>query len=366
MAADAERSGSPAASVPHGLQVAVAWAWRLVLLSGAVVLLGWALGRVLLLTASFAGALLLTALLQPLAARLHRAGAPRRLAAGGVFLGFVAVVALVLGTLGAVVASQLSDVGRSLSLGTEELLRTLQSWGVPIGEQRLDRLREQVQDALRSGGGGVVSGALTAVGTLLDVVSGALLALFITLVLLLDGRGVWEWVLRLLPRPARVPADEAGQRAWEAVTAYLRGITVVALTDATLVAVALLLIGVPFVAPLAVLTFLGAFLPYVGAATAGLAAVAVALVSQGALAALLTLGAVLLVQTLDGYVLEPLVLGKAVRLHPLAVVLVITLGGLLAGIGGAVVAVPLAGALNEAIVHLARRQRGTTDATSGA
>jgi putative heme transporter len=187
------------------------------------------------------------------------------------------------------------------------------------------------------------------------VLSGAVLALFIALVLLLDGRAVWRWVLRLFPRPARAPVDEAGEVAWRSLTSYVRGIAVVALTDATLVAVALLLIGVPSVAPLAALTFLGAFLPYVGAAAAGLTAVAVALVAEGTTAALLTLGAVLLVQTLDGYVLEPLVLGKAVRLHPLAVVLVITLGGLLAGIGGAVVAVPLAGALNAAVVHLAQR-----------
>ncbi|CAA9320206.1 MAG: hypothetical protein AVDCRST_MAG07-1149 [uncultured Frankineae bacterium] len=181
------------------------------------------------------------------------------------------------------------------------------------------------------------------------------LALFILLVLLLDGRTVWEWVLRVLPRPARQPADGAGTQAWHAVTGYMRGIVVVALVDSTLIALALLLIGVPAVAPLAALTFVGAFLPYAGATTAGLAAVAVALVAKGPVAGLLVLGAVVLVQMIDGYVLEPLVLGKAVRLHPLAVVVVITLGGLLGGIGGAVVAVPLTGAINAATVHLRAR-----------
>jgi predicted PurR-regulated permease PerM len=337
-------------SVPPGVEVAVAWVWRLVVLGVGVVLLGLALGRVFLLTASFAGALLLTALLQPLAGRLHRAGMPARVSGAAVFLAFLAVVGAVVTTLGVVVAAQLPDVGRALSQGVDQVLSWLRSAGVSVDQQRLGSLRGRLASAQSSGQ--LLTGLLTAVGTLVDVVSGLLLALFVTLVLLLDGRRVWEWVLRLVPRGGRQPADGAGGEAWAALTAYMRGILVVALTDASLVAVALLLIGVPSVAPLAVLTFFGAFLPYVGAATAGLAAVVVALVSQGPTAALLTAGAVLAVQMLDGYVVEPLVLGKAVRLHPLAVVVVITLGGLLAGIGGAVVAVPLTAALNAAVVHL--------------
>ncbi|MDP9435062.1 MAG: AI-2E family transporter [Actinomycetota bacterium] len=351
----------PPVVVPRGVEVAVAWTWRLVLLAGGVVLLGLALGRVLLLTAAFAAALLLTAVLHPLVVRVQHAGVPRRLAAAAVFLAFVAVVAVVLATLGAVVGAQLSDLMGSLSQAGDRLLRALQSSGLPVDQRQLDRLRGQSGAGLQ---GGVVSGAVTAVGTLLDLVTGAVLALFIVLVLLLDGRTVWGWVLRVLPRAARQPADEAGTAAWQALTGYMRGILVVALVDATLIAVALLLIGVPAVAPLAALTFLGAFLPYAGATIAGLAAVAVALVAEGPVAGSLVVGAVVLVQMVDGYVLEPLVLGKAVRLHPLAVVVVITLGGLLAGIGGAVVAVPLAGGLNAAVVHL-RRQTLTPGAAVG-
>lgn len=342
-------------SVPSSVDVAVAWTWRLAVLLGGVVLVGLVLGRVLFLTASFTAGLLLTALLQPLSGQAQRRGLPRRLAAVGVLVAFLLLVGVGLTTLGGVVAAQVGDLGAALSDGRDRLLDALRSAGLSQGQ--LDRLREQAGGALSSGGGGVATGALSAAATLLDVLSGAGLALFVALVLLLDGRTVWEWVLRLLPRSAQQPADEAGRRAWESVTSYVRGIAVVALVDASLIAVALLLLGVPAVAPLAALTFVGAFLPYVGAALAGLAAVAVALVDGGAVLALATLGAVLAVQTVDGYLLEPLVLGKAVRLHPLAVVVVITLGGLLAGVGGAVVAVPLAAAVNEAVVHLVRRGR---------
>lgn len=352
-----------ASSVPRGVDVAVAWTWRLALLLGGLVLVGLVLGRLAFLTASFTAGLLLTALLQPLSDRLQRARVPARVAGVGVLLGFLLLVGLALATLGRVVATQVGDVGTALSDAGDRLLQSLRGSGLPVSDQQLDQLRQQATDGLSSGA--AASGALTALGTLLDLLSGLGFAVFVALVLLLDGRTVWEWVLRLLPQEAREPVDGAGERAWQSVTSYVGGISVVALVDASLVALALLLLGVPSVAPLAALTFLGAFLPYVGAATAGLAAVAVALVDQGGAVALATLGAVLLVQTVDGYVVEPLVLGRAVRLHPLAVVVAITLGGLLAGVGGAVVAVPVAGAVNEAVVHLAGRSRAAATPSAG-
>ena len=281
-------------TVPQAVDVAVAWTWRLDLLAGGIVLLGIALGRVLLLTAAFAAALLLAAVLHPLAGRARRLGLSHRLAAVLVFVLFLTTVVLVLVTLGGVVAAQLGDLTSGLSQATEQLLRALQSAGLPVEQRQLDRLREQGAGALQNGG--ALSGALTAVGTLLDLISGAVLALFILLVLLLDGRTVWDWVLRVLPLPARQPADEAGTQAWHALTGYMRGILVVALVDSSLIALALLLIGVPAVAPLAALTFLGAFLPYAGATIAGLAAIAVALVAVGPVAGLLVVGAVVLVK----------------------------------------------------------------------
>lgn len=338
--------------VPAGLDVAVGWTWRLLVLAAGVGVLGLLVQRLALVVGAFLAGVLLTALLQPAAAGLTRRGLPHALSATLVFLGFLTALGLGLYVLGGALVEQLQGLAERLSGGVADLQDLVVDSGLPITPADVEVLAGRFTDALADGD--AAGGALTLAGLVGDLLSGLLLALFVLLVLLLDGSRVWRWTVTRLPRSGQARTDEAGHAAWHTFVGYLRGISLVAAVDASLIALALLLLDVPFVLPLAGLTFLAAFVPYVGASVAGSVAAAVALVDGGVVTALAVVAAVLVVQTVDGYVLEPLVVGKAVDLHPLAVVLAISVGGVLAGVGGAVVAVPLTAGLNTFAVHLAR------------
>jgi len=183
----------------------------------------------------------------------------------------------------------------------------------------------------------------------------ALLSLFILLCILADGGGIWRWTTRLFPQRARPAVDGAGRAGWVAVINYARTQLLVATIDATGIALGAFFLGVPLPIPIGVLVFLGSFIPIVGAVVTGTVAIFLALVYNGPLNALAMLAVVLGVQQLEGHVLQPLLMGSAVKVHPLAVVLVVAGGALIAGIPGALFAVPLAAFINVVTVYLANR-----------
>lgn len=187
---------------------------------------------------------------------------------------------------------------------------------------------------------------------MVEFLTGMLLAMFSTLFLLYDGARIWQWTLKLVPAQARPGVAGAGPRAWRTLTAYVRGTVIVALIDAIFIGLGLFFLDVPLAVPLAVFIFLFAFIPLVGAVTSGALAVVVALVTQGPFTALMVVIVVLAVQQIEGHVLQPFILGRAVRVHPLAVVLSVAAGGMIAGIGGAVVAVPLVAVTNKVVGYL--------------
>ncbi|MFP5218996.1 MAG: AI-2E family transporter [Actinomycetes bacterium] len=352
----------PAAeAVPSGVRVAAAWAWRLLIIVAAIAVVGAVLVRLYLLTGAFAAALLLAAGLQPLAARLVRAGVPRLVAAWLTLLGFLGVLGLAGWLIGRAVMDELDDLQASVVEGIDRVRDWLVTGPLALGSGEIDDFADRVISSLTDDSSRVTDEVLTVATTATHVVTGVLLSLFILFFLLADGRQVWLWTTRLLPRHARLRVDEAGQASWSTLTAYVRGIVVVALCDAVLIAIVLWVVGVPLVLPLAALTFFGAFVPVVGATVAGTAAVLVALVDQGVTAALVVGAAVLAVQWIDSDVLQPIVVGRAVEVHPLAIGVGVTLGTLVAGIGGAVVAVPLIAAVNTAVVSL----RGGADGDTG-
>ncbi|AQU66759.1 AI-2E family transporter [Streptomyces niveus] len=342
----------PVAAIPWGMRVAAEAAWRLVVLAILLWVLMKIISTVQLVVMAFVGALLVTALLQPTVARLKKWGLPRGLAtAVTAFAGFI-----VMGLIGWFVVWQVVEnidvLSDRVTDGIDELKRWLLNSPFHVTEQQINDLAKSLSDAIGTNTEEITSAGIQGVTVVVELLTGILLAVFSTLFLLYDGRRIWEWSLRLFPAAARPGLAGAGPRAWRTLTAYVRGTLIVALIDAVFIGLGLYFLDVPLAVPLAVFIFLGAFIPLVGAVISGALAVVVALVTQDVFTALMVLIVVLAVQQIEGHVLQPFILGRAVRVHPLAVVLAVATGGLVAGIAGAVVAVPLVAVTNTVVGYL--------------
>ncbi|MFE2013976.1 AI-2E family transporter [Streptomyces sp. NPDC059491] len=342
----------PVAAIPWGMRVAAEASWRLLVFAGTVWVLMKVISSVQLVVLAFVAALLVTALLQPTVAMLRRKGLPRGLATAVTAVsGFV-----VMGLVGWFVVWQVMDNIDNLSDrvrdGIEELKRGLLNSPFHVTEQQINDIAKNLSDTIGANAEQITSAGLQGVTVVVEAITGILLAMFSTLFLLYDGKKVWEWTLKLVPAQARPGVAGAGPRAWRTLTAYVRGTVLVALIDAVFIGLGLWFLDVPMAVPLAVFIFLFAFIPLVGAVVSGALAVVVALVTNGLFTALMVLVVVLAVQQIEGHVLQPFILGRAVRVHPLAVVLAVAAGGLTAGIGGAVVAVPLVAVANTVVGYL--------------
>ncbi|WP_329379858.1 AI-2E family transporter [Streptomyces sp. NBC_01351] len=342
----------PATVVPWGMRVAAEVSWRLLLLAGMLWVLMKVISEVRLVVLAFAAAMLVTALLQPFVVRLRRLGMPRGLAtAVTAILGFV-----VIGLVGWFVVWQVMENLDDLSNRLREGINELKSWALDspfhVTEKQINDIAKNLSETIGTNTEQITSAGLQGVTVLVEVLTGMLLAMFSTLFLLHDGKKIWTWALGLVPAAARPGVAGAGPRAWRTLTAYVRGTVLVALIDAVFIGLGLYFLDVTMAVPLAVFIFLFAFIPLVGAVISGALAVVVALVTQGPVIALAVLGVVLAVQQIEGHVLQPFILGRAVRVHPLAVVLSVAAGGMIAGIGGAVVAVPLVAVTNTAVGYL--------------
>ncbi|MFD5568352.1 AI-2E family transporter [Streptomyces cadmiisoli] len=347
----------PAQAVPWGVRVAAEAGWRLLVLAGTVWVLMRVISAVQLVVLAFVGALLITALLQPTVARLRRYGVPRGPATVlTAILGFV-----VMGLIGWFVTWQvmenIGNVSDQVQDGIDELRRWLLDSPFHVTDKQINDIAENLRDAVGANTDQITSAGLEGVTVIVEALTGILLAVFSTLFLLYDGRRIWEWTLKLVPAAARPGVAGAGPRAWQTLTAYVRGTVIVAMIDAIFIGLGIYFLDVPMAVPLAVFIFLGAFVPLVGAVVSGTLAVVVALVTQGVFTAVMTLVVVLAVQQIEGHILQPFILGRAVRVHPLAVVLSVAAGGLVAGIGGAVVAVPLVAVTNTVVGYLRAHSR---------
>ncbi|GGT29849.1 MULTISPECIES: AI-2E family transporter [Streptomyces] len=356
------RAADPAAAVPWGVRVAAEAGWRFLVLAAAVWVVMQVIGSVRLVVLAFVAAMLVTALLQPTVARLHRAGLSRGLATAVTALCGFAVLGLIGWFITWQVLDNLGNLSDRLQEGIEELKRWLLNSPLHVTEQQISDIASSLSDAIGTSTSEITSTGLQGVTVLVEVITGMLLAMFCTLFLLYDGPRIWRWTLGLVPAAARPGVSGAGPLAWRTLTAYVRGTLIVAFIDALFIGVGIYFLGVPLAVPIGVVIFLASFVPLVGAVVSGALAVVVALVTQGVFTALMTLLVVLVVQQIEGHVLQPFILGRAVRVHPLAVVLAVATGGLVAGIGGAVVAVPLVAVGNTVIGHL-RAHAGENGAT---
>ena len=343
------------AEVPWALDLAAAWAWRFLVISAAGLAILWVLAFFVVVTLPLVIAMLIAALVSPVVRLLARVGVPAGVGAGLVVLGGLGVVGTLLTFVGTQVVRGAYDLADQVASGLEEIRIWLRDGPLNASDSQINGWLEEAQQALaqRSREGEVVTQVTELGAALGHVLAGFFIVLFATYFFLADGRRIWSWVVRLFPRGARERVDASGHIAWFSLTKFVRATVMVAFVDAVGVMIVAAILGLPLVLPIGVLVFLGAFVPMVGATIAGAVAVIVALVSQGPFTALLMLGGVILVQQIEGHVLQPFLMGRFVSLHPLGVIVAIACGVLVAGIAGALVAVPLAAVVNAVVQHLA-------------
>jgi predicted PurR-regulated permease PerM len=354
MGGPGEGTGGPEGtrSVPGWLRTGAAWAWRLLLLGAALYAVARVAEVLYIVVVPCAAALLLTALLEPAARRLRRMGLPSLAAT---WCTLMATAALLTG-VGLLISDRVSADYPELVTETKHTTQQVRSWlaGPPfhLNGGRLQNSLNELPHFLSQHKGLVEGTVLTGGRIAAEIAAGLVLTLFITFFLLKDGDRIWAWLIKELSEPAARKADRAGRAAWNTVVAYMRGTVAVAAIHGVVIGVALWIMGVPLVVPLAVLIFLAAFVPLVGLLVAGALAIVVTLAAKGWVDAVILLGILIVEDQLEGHLLQPQVVGRAVRLHPLAIILALAVGTVVAGIPGAVVAVPVVAVITRAVPEL--------------
>ncbi|HYN29707.1 MAG TPA: AI-2E family transporter [Dermatophilaceae bacterium] len=335
-------------SVPMGVRTASEWAWRAIVIGVVLYAVLWLLGFLSEIVVPVVIAALLCALLQPITGALSRV-MPRGAAAGVTLVGTIALVSGMLSFVGTQFLDQFSGIRDQVLQGYDEVRAWLR--GVGVSDNQLDRWVTQAREQL-SEGGGLGQTAAQAGLTATHLIAGFFIVLFSLFFFLYDGRSIWAWLVRLFPRGARARVHSSGLVAWSQLSAFTRATVVVAAVDALGIGIGAAVLGVPFASGIGVLVFFGAFIPLIGATLSGAVAVLLALVSLGPISALIMLGIIIAVQQLEAHVLQPFLLGRAVRVHPLSIILAIAAGVAVAGIVGALIAVPLVAMLNAVGHHL--------------
>lgn len=340
-------------SIPFGVRLAAGWSWRLLLIGGVLAVVVFLIIQLRLIVIPILVAVLIGALLVPFSGFLQKHLWPKWLAVTTAMLSALIVVGGLL-TLGITQIVRGSDELAAQSLVAWDQFREwLLEGPFHITESQLNDWVDQIIQSVQQDTGVLVSGALSLSSSLGHFLAGMLLALFATLFILIDGRGIWNWIVGIFPRRGRAAIDGAGQAGWTTLQNFVKVQILVATIDAIGIGLGAFFLGVPLAVPIAILVFLGSFIPIVGAVATGALAVFVALVYNGPVIALIMLGIVLLVQQVEGHVLQPLIMGTAVKVHPLGVVVAVATGSLLAGIPGALFAVPVAAVVNVMILSVA-------------
>jgi predicted PurR-regulated permease PerM len=338
----------PDTQVPRLLQQTAAWSWRL-LLTGLVIYLAFRLAvQLRLVILPLIAALLLTALLQPFASRLRQRGMAPVLATWCLLL----LALIVIGGAIALITNQIADQYQVLFSEVQhtanQILHSLAGPPFHVHSARLHTLTRNLLHYI-SQHKSVVAGTVLAGGKYLtEFLAGLVLTLFISFFLLKDGDRIWAWLISAMRPQARRRMHNAGIQSWRALVNYMRGTIVVAAIHAVLLGLALWLLSVPLLVPLVVLVFLAAFVPIIGILVAGGLAILVALATKGWVAAVILLAVLIVENQIEGHLLQPLVVGRIIRLHPLAIILVLAVGAIIAGIPGAIIAVPVAAVITYA------------------
>lgn len=345
-------------AVPPALRIAGAYSWRILLVVGVIAVLVFVTIQFKDIIVPFLVAILVAGLLVPLVQALQRHRWPRWLAIAVAMVGTFAIVAGLIVVIVAQIRSGYPDLQARSIKAYDDFTVFLANSPLQLNDAQLQSYIDQAVVAVQKDGQPLLSGALSLGTTAGHVLAGVLLAAFATLFILIDGKGIWAWIVRLFPRTSRQVLDGSGRAGWNTLTTFVRVQIFVAFVDAVGIGLGAWILGLvfggfPLVIPIAIAVFLGSFIPFFGAVLTGTIAVFVALVYLGPVPALIMVGVVIAVQQIEGHVLQPFIMGTAVKVHPLAVVFSVAAGALIAGIPGAVFAVPFIAVLNVMVNYIA-------------
>lgn len=341
--------------VPYGMRVAGAWSWRLAIVLVVAAMLIWLLAKVSILIVPIMIATILATLLRPVVKKLKAVGVPQGLSVAAAEGGLILLVVGALVLVGRQLVAGFSDLSQQAITGLIQIQGWLNNGPLGLSNDQVTKYLNEALATLQNNTGTILSSALGVGTSVTHFAVGLLLTLFILLFFLLEGQDIWAFVVKFFPRRARPAVDGAARRGWTSLGNYARVQILVAAVDAIGIGAGAAIIQVPLALPLGVLVFVGSFIPVVGALVTGAVAVLLALVANGWVNALIMLGIVLLVQQLESHLLQPFIMGRAVSLHPVAVILAVAAGSGVAGILGALFAVPMLAVANSFIRYIAAR-----------
>lgn len=352
----AERPVLPAAvdGVPPTLKTIAGITWRVLVVLAGVALAGYVLDIIMPVAFALFFAMLMTAWAQPLMNVFHRI-MPKVVAMILALLVIGTAVVLILGSVIRATILEGPKLGASITSGITDIQDWLKTGPLHLTDNNLSALVTEAETWMKNIAGGLIGDAVGALGSIGTLIIAASVFFYGVVFFLMAPQQIWGWVVSWMPSRVRTPVDVSGHLAWDAIAGYTRGIVVVAFADAILVFIGLTILQVPLAPALSAVVFLGAFIPVIGAPIATFFAAIVALAERGPVVALLVIGLTIVVGSFDGDVLQPLVMGKAVSLHPLAIVFAIAAGGIALGIVGALIAVPVAGAAYSVAKYLTGR-----------
>lgn len=325
---------------PRWLKTAAGYSWRILVVGAIVYLLAVIAGMLQFVFVALFGSIVMTAVLRPLVDLLNRV-MPRWIA---LIISFILSIAVVLGLLlfiGVSIASQAQELGQKFTEGITEIGSWLEKGPIPISGEEINDALRSARDWIFDNRSNILSQALNSAGAVAQTFVGLALAVFCAIFFIHSGKSMWGWFLEQLPRGMQSRWQIGGEAAWDTFAGYTRGIFIISATNGFFAAIALWLLQVPLALPLGLLVFIGTFIPLIGSPVAMAIATVVALAARGPIIALVSMGMIVLIGQLEGNVLQPLVMGKQVSLHPVIVAVVVAAGTVLAGVVGAIISVPV-------------------------
>jgi predicted PurR-regulated permease PerM len=336
-------------AVSWPVRIAAAWSWRLLIIGAAVYVLVQIFFKVELVAFSFVIALFFTAVLHPLELTLRRLPGPRSVSALLALLIGLAVLSGIGMFVSWQISSHSAELGDQVTNFVTKTRNWLQTGPLHLKSADLNTITDNITKTIKNNQGTLISGAIATVRTVVEALGALLLILLSTFFLLRDGDQIWQWTIRLFPRAAHARVDLAGRAGWRTLGGYMRGQVLIALFHGVSVMIVLFVLRIPLAAALGVLIFLGSFVPLIGLTVTGALCVAVALLEHGVTAAIVVAVAIIVLVQLEAHLLQPWIMSRSVEVHPLAIALSVLTGTLLAGIVGALLAVPLVAFLNSTI-----------------